>query len=265
MSKRLLVALATVATLSGTLQSQLAPTSVEMVSRRRDPCAKAPPAPTWRFTIAPYGWFAGINGTTGVRDFETDVDVSFSDIFSHLRWATMGTFEVGYGHWVGILDGVYSSIRVDRTRSIDPFQRELDFTSKMLITQGFIGYAFVPARSAAIDVLGGARLWSVKSTLKLSSSIVNNRRSRSPVWADAIGGLRVRWAPADRWHLSAEGDAGGGGSKGTGEAMGTVGYDLSRHWALFASYRYLHENVRKREYFFDGHLGGPVIGGAYRW
>ena len=84
-------------------------------------------------------------------------------------------------------------------------------------------------------------------------------------WADALGGLRVRWAAAERWRVSAAGDGGGGGSKGTGGATATVGYDVSSRWTLFGAYRYLFLNRRTDESFFTGHLGGPAIGGAYRW
>src|SRR5262249_33747222 len=117
----------------------------------------------------------------------------------------------------------------------------------------------------AMDVLAGARLWSVDGSLRLTGENIARQRERTPMWADALGGVRVRWEPAERWYVSVAGDGGGGGSRGTGEGMGTIGYDVSRHWNVFGAYRYLYGDYRKNEFFFKGHLGGPVIGGRYRW
>jgi hypothetical protein len=218
-----------------------------------------------RFIVAPYGWMIGISGETGVGDLSADVDISFSKLLSHLRFGAMGTFEGGYGPWLGIVDGVYASVRVNRTLSRGRVQPNLDFTTKMLIAQAFAAYTVKPAPAIDVDILAGARLWAMKATLGVSGDITQRTRERSPSWADALGGARVRWRVAPQWQINLEGDGGAGGSKATGEGIGTVAYDLSSHWWLFVSYRYLYENYQKNQYFFTGHMAGPVLGGAYRW
>ncbi len=244
-------------------EAQMAPISVD--SALSNPALRGVPAVRPRFIVALYGWIVRISGETGVRDLSADVDITFGELLSHLRFAAMGTFEAHYGPWLGTVDGVYASLRADRTREIGPLQTDLDMKLKMFVGQAFAGYSFVPAPDVAIDVLAGARLWAVEASLKREGVIDTATRSRSPTWADALGGLRVRWRAAERWNVSAEGDGGGGGSKGTGGAIATVGYDVAREWSVFAAYRYLYVNYRKNEYFFNGNLHGPVIGGAYRW
>jgi hypothetical protein len=243
----------------GRAGAQLAPLPVDTVH------ATTPRPKVTRFIVAPYGWMAGISGETGVGDLSADVNVSFSDLLKHLRFAAMGTFEGGYGPWLGVVDVMYSSIRVDHTLSRGRIQPELDLTSKMLIAQAFAAYTVKPAPMIDVDILAGARLWSVKSTLAITGNRLQRTRERSPTWADAIGGGRLRWRVSPKWQINIAGDGGAGGSKATGEGMGTAGYRLSRHWDLFASYRYLYENYQKNDYFFTGHLSGPVIGGAYHW
>jgi hypothetical protein len=241
------------------VDAQIAPLPVDTLH------TTTPPPKSTRFIVAPYGWMTGISGETGVGDLSANVDISFSNLLSHLRFAAMGTFEGGYGPWLGIVDGVYASVRADRTLSRGRVQPNLDFTMKMLITQAFAAYTVKPAPTIDVDILAGARLWAVKSTLAVSSDTTRRTRERSPSWADALGGARIRWKVARQWQINLEGDGGAGGSKGTGEGIGTVAYDLSRYWSLFASYRYLYENYQKNHYFFTGHMAGPVVGGAYSW
>ncbi len=218
-----------------------------------------------RFIVAPYGWMSGISGSTSVRDLSADIDVKFIDLLKHLKFAAMGTFEVQYGPALFITDNIYSSVKVDHTLARIRTQPNLDLTSKTFISQSFVGYSFTATPTVAVDVLAGARLWSLRSTLNVSGDLVSRERSSTSTWADALGGLRVRWAPAPSWQVSVAGDGGAGGSKGTGEGIATVGYDLGRYWSLFAAYRYLQVNYSKNDYALDIHMDGPVIGGAYRW
>jgi hypothetical protein len=266
--RRIVTAAAVVGMASATIptpvEAQIAPTRVDS-ARHRDPCDTKPRTVSPQFTIAPYGWMLGVHGETQVRDRSAQVDVSFQKILDHLRFGGMGVFEVGYGPWLGTVDGLYASLRATRTLALDRAQPDLDMTLKITIAQAFAGYSFVPAPRVAIDVLAGTRIWALDASLALSGNSVDVARSSSSSWADALGGFRVRVTPVDRWHVSLTGDGGGGGSRGTGEGIATVGYDLSHHWNLFGAYRYLYEDYRKNEYVLNAHLNGPAIGGAYRW
>jgi hypothetical protein len=177
----------------------------------------------------------------------------------------MGTFEGAYGPWLGVYDAVYASLRAQRTLSRGRVPPELDLTLKLLITQGFTGYTVKPSPTIDVDLLAGTRLWAVRSTLALTSGIGQRSNERSPTWADFLLGGRVRWRIDRKWQVNVSGDGGAGASRGTGEGMGTVDYALSHHWSVFVAYRHLYENYHKNDYFFTGHLTGPVIGGAYHW
>ena len=248
-----------------TLEAQIAPTQIDSSSGE---VARNRPTIRTRFIVAPYGWMSGIKGETGVRDLSADVDVSFGDLLDNLKFAAMGTFEVGYDRWLGVIDAMYTSVQIDRTASLGPGQQDLTAKTKMLIAEAFGGYSIVPASDLVVDILAGARIWSVEASLNVAGSNASAERSRNPTWTDAVIGARLRWAAAQRWDVSAGGDGGGGGprgSKGTAQAYATAGYDLSELWQVFGSYRYLYLNYARNEYFFKGHLGGPLIGVAYRW
>jgi hypothetical protein len=47
----------------------------------------------WKFTAAPYLMIPWMNGTVAVRGRDVDVNVGPGDIFSHLQFGVMGSFE----------------------------------------------------------------------------------------------------------------------------------------------------------------------------
>lgn len=258
--------LATPSVLTPGAGAQLAPLPVIIPQKVGDTlCGPVNAKPTGaHFSVALYGWMVGLNGQIGVRDLSADVNVRFTDILHKLRWGAMGTYEASYNSWLGIDDAVYASLRDKRTVSRTRLQPQLDLGLDLFIGNTFVGYTFRPEQNVAIDVLAGARFWHTDASLGISGDVVNRERERVSTWVDAIGGLRVRWQPARQWQVNIAGDGGAGGSKGTGEGLGSVSYNWTR-WSAFAGYRYLYENYRKDEFFFTGHLDGPVLGGAYRF
>ena len=48
------------------------------------PAASQPDDSGWEFSVAPYGWALGINGTTGVGDMLTDIDIDSMEILNHV-------------------------------------------------------------------------------------------------------------------------------------------------------------------------------------
>jgi hypothetical protein len=250
---------ATAAATTPTAAAQIAPLPVDIVH------AAKPLGDEWRYVGTLYGWMSGISGETGVGDLAADVDVSFSDLLSHLKFAAMGSFEANRGQWLGMVDAVYASIRVDRTLSRGQVPPQLDLTSKMSITQAFAAYTVKPSPRIDVDLMAGGRLWAVRSTLVVSSDVTRRERAQSPTWADALLGARLRWRASSKVQINLEGDGGAGGSKGTGEGIATASYDFSRDWAAYAAFRYLYINRQHGDYFFTGHMSGPAIGVAYHW
>src|ERR1700741_3405437 len=94
-------ALGAASAFSNDAAAQLA--AIPVASAGADPCVRDARASEWRFVVAPYVWMSGINGELGVRDLSADVDISFGDVLSKLRFAAMGTLEAGYGPWRGIV------------------------------------------------------------------------------------------------------------------------------------------------------------------
>jgi hypothetical protein len=69
--------------------------------------------------------------------------------------------------------------------------------------------------------------------------------------------------PIEKLHVLAAADGGGGGSKDTWQALGSVGYDLSTKWILGLAYRVLSVNYDRDNFLFDTRLKGFVVGATY--
>ena len=61
----------------------------------------------WTFTVAPYGWFAGLEGDVGARGRTTHVDQSIGDILDKFDVGLMGVAEARYDRVGVFTDLVY--------------------------------------------------------------------------------------------------------------------------------------------------------------
>lgn len=212
-----------------------------------------------RFTFTPYLWAASIAGQVGALGQAADVNVSFGDIVSQLDFAAMGLFEARFSRWVGRLDLFYVSI-TDEQPVTTRGAVTLQVTQRQLMLNPELGYSIVTRPWGGVDLLAGARYWHLELDFHLGGS------TPSKDWVDATGGLQVRFHPGGHWRFVAKGDAGGGGSKFTWQAIGSLGYDLGRCCTVQGAYRYLKDNYDKSPGFlYDVHLQGPALGFTLRF
>lgn len=69
----------------------------------------------WEVIFTPYGWGAGVHGTTTMGDTTADVDVGFDDVLKDLELGFLGLVEVRYRRWLVALDTVYLALETDTT------------------------------------------------------------------------------------------------------------------------------------------------------
>jgi opacity protein-like surface antigen len=206
--------------------------------------------PAWRFTFTPYLWGAGLNGRVGVAGRSTDVDISVGDVIDDFDIGVMGLVEARKELWVLKTDVFFLNLghQVDGGT--------LDLSELML--QPEVGRTILSRSWGGIDALVGARYWHLRVDLS------PNEVSESQDWIDAVVGAGVRYLPADRWHLFANGDLGAGGSDFTWQAYGGAAYDLGRCCAISALYRYLDVDYEK-DLTYDVQFNGPALGLTLRF
>ncbi len=219
----------------------------------------APAQPDWEFLASLYLWGAGMDGTTGVKGIDLQVDVSFADIVSKLDLGLMGTFEVRKGRWGVIADLMYSELSGDGSTPATRVRGEIEM--KQFLGSFYLGYRVVDTSRATIDLLAGTRVNWLDVDLSLSGAggaFVNTSASKG--WADAVGGFRARFHIGGPWYFQANGDIGGGSSDLTWQALGIFGYKVSERCMVGAGYRALGTDYTDGGFKYDLVSHGPILG-----
>jgi hypothetical protein len=233
------------------------PTFAQDPAGQPDPGAAGPSADAWEFSVQPYLWGAGLDGTLSAQRVEVDVDVSFSDIFEALDVGVLGTFEARRGRLSLASNLVYLKGSTDASRPVGrvlpiapPGSLEADVASQTLIVEGLAGWEALSVplsdasgeRRAALDLRGGFRTWWLDNEIdvKLRPGVPLGPFSRdfdqSYDWIDFVLGARARATVTDRISLVATGDYGGfdigSSSHRTWSIAGLVLYRITEHWDL---------------------------------
>lgn len=243
----------------------------------------APPVPApprereWTITIAPYLWAAGINGDVGLFGREpVHVDMSFGDIFDNLRFAGMVVGEAHNGTWGVLGDLIYVKIDADATatRTIAGIPVSLSGSvDTSSLTATFMGeYRAITQPTATLDLMAGARIWSVDNDIELHLSaggptLAAFSGSDGSTWVDPMVGIKGRVDIDPTWYLTGWGMVGGfgAGSKISWDVLGGVGYQWNERFSIVAGYRALGVNYDNDGFVYDVVQQGPILGAVLRF
>jgi hypothetical protein len=232
-----------------------------------------------QFELTPYFWGAGLEGTTGVRNVQADVDVGFDDILDNLDSAFMGTIEWRRGAFGVLFDGLYFKLADEGARSwhgpngIGSATGDLQATTTMQMYQ-IAGAYRLPGR-APFDIIVGARYTQIDSTLDLTVTtgglLPGGARSVSDdeSWWDPFIGTRLTIPFGEKWAAVLYGDFGGFGvgSESTYQFIAGLNWQFSKHFALKAGYRYIYQNYENDDdgFVWDMSAYGPYLGLGIRF
>jgi hypothetical protein len=221
----------------------------------------------WEFAVAPYAFFAALDGRVGVVGQTAQVDASFSDIFKNLDFAAMGAFEARKGNWSFVGDAMYMSLSGKRVTPSRLFS-DIDVEVKEFVFDPVVAYRVLKTERGHIDLLGGARIWHVKSHLTFQPLIlplVDVEESKN--WVDPIVGARGVVSLAPRVFLTGRFDMGGFGinSDFTGQAFGGLGYQLKPRVALIGGYKYLRVDYVNEGFIFKTAMSGLAVGAKFNF
>jgi len=224
---------------------------------------QAPAENPWRFSLTPYGWMTGINGTISAGDRSADIDIAFKDVLKHLDMGVMMAAEVGYKRWSVMGDFIYARLSDD----IDP-PRGVAFSSTHEVLKEIIGtitlnYRVVDSKTTFLDVFAGARIYSLDTQLVFRPRLAQGVNvSASQTWTDPIIGLRGRYYFSRAWFLNLYGDVGGfgAGSDISWQVLGGVGVQAARWCDVELGYRALGFDYEPGRVKQDIVTHGPIIG-----
>jgi len=270
-TKRMMAAMIGVAALAGLVTAAAAQTETTST-----PSASAQEGgKKWHFTIPLGVWPFGIHGPTGVSGYETDVDMSISDVQELTSRALGFAFEAGRGRvtvlpqvaflrfepekaWATLPNGVavYGNPRLDWITA----EVALAFRSA-LVNPGPKMLVFEP--------LAGVRYSKMESSIQLEQPADTSLAERDVNWTDAFVGFRAVKSFTKHIGLSFRGDIGSGGSNVTWNAAGALGYRFqfeASALTVAAGYKGMgidYESDTKSEFFMDQTMAGPTLGVAY--
>lgn len=217
--------------------------------------------------FTPYLWIAGINANVAIPrgEGEAEIDRSFTDTLSNLKFAFMGTFDVRYKRFVALADVVYLSVGANAEGIRDPQFLEGHIDSSTFVSTIEGGYRVVDQGPMSLDLVGGVRISSLYTKVELEGPLQERTRKKTVTQVAPIVGARVRVPVGERTAFALYGDVGVSDADVRFQIFGNVQHDISRHWRLMAGYRYMSIRHNKSDFDLDMSLSGPVIGVTYKF
>jgi opacity protein-like surface antigen len=220
----------------------------------------------WQFAVTPYLWAPMISAEIDpVQDGSVDMDTSFTDILSNLKFAFMGAFDVRHERFVMLGDIIFLHVGSEADGPAGFVETDVDLAT--FIGTAAAGYRVVDEGPLFVDLFAGGRLTSIDAEIELAGPLQSVEEDRSKTSLAPVVGARFRAPLGERWGLAAYGDLGGFGltSDLTWQLMGTVQYDISNHWRVAAGYRHVAAKIDKGDTDIKLTLSGPIIGFSYRF
>ena len=180
----------------------------------------------------------------------------------------MTVVELRYQRFGLYADIVFTNISVDG----DP-RREILFDDADVRNELFIGtfggaYRPLEGKRGHLDLLAGARAWSVDTRLELDGGLLDGQEFESNEnWVDPVVGVKGRFNLGHGLYLNGLAHVGGFGNASdlTWDVFGGIGYQFNETVSAIAGYRHLEVDYDNSGFSFDVELSGPVIGATIRF
>lgn len=142
----------------------------------------------WQVTTWAYGWLAGIEGTTGVKGFTSEVDVPFSGVLDHLDMTASLNLEAQKGRWGGWIDAMYLKVSAGGSTP-DPLLDVVSVSMEQVAAEAAMFYRVWEGKRGCLDLYAGARYMSVKGELSLTLSDAGVEQVSNNLSAKVIDGI----------------------------------------------------------------------------
>lgn len=221
----------------------------------------------WQYRLTPYLWGAGLDGTVGKFGQRAQVDKGFGDILDELELGGMVGFEARRGR-LGVLGDVLHVRLGESGTMVAPPGLPVAAKARTRTTTALLAaqYRVAAAEWGYVDVLGGARYWSLRAEVRLGPP-VNVGAGDSERWTDPVVGLKGLYHLGPRSYAMGWGMLGGFGvgARSSSDLMAALGYKLNDELAVLLAYRRLAVDYRDGGFVFDVAQQGPAIGLDYRF
>ncbi len=218
----------------------------------------------WQFELTPYLWVVGMEGSTGPKNLEADVDMNFGDILDNLDKAFIINMEANKGQWSIWLD--FIKMKLSKEGAAGPFN--VDLGMKQMLTEVAVAYQL--PEHEHIDLFVGGRYADVDATLTFDGMGpvgIGRQAVFGDSWVDPLLGIRGTWNLSDKWNIRARGDIGGFGvgSDFSWHAILTAKYQLNETISFKIGYRYLDIDYDDNGFVYNMATSGITAGVGFRF
>jgi len=227
----------------------------------------------WRVQVTPYIWGSAIGGTLTPRiggpSYRSELNAG--EVIDRLDAAFFMSGTVRYDRFVLLGDLSYAALS-DRAVLGRLGPVELDVKGRLRQTVGTLagGYTVLSRRRVALDLMAGARAFSVEAAVT-PQILVGGRPafartvSEKLTWVDPIVGARMRIGLTQRLSLIGYGDVGGLTEHHSWQVLGTLNYQLNDHLFVSAGYRHMTIDLNDGRSAIDVDLSGPLLGVTWQF
>jgi len=247
----------------------LAPTLLQAQSDSKNATVVIPPAPeenTWKYSIAPYLWFSGIDGQAGVNGIVADIDAPIGDLVDFLDFAGYLAFEAQKGDWGYYADFEYLKLSGSESGPNGPLIDKIKTSLEQFRIDAGIKYRIFHNDNTTIHLTAGAQYIYFSTDLEIQG-IQNTSIDGSENWIDPVIGIALNHQFNDQWNAHVTANIGGFGvsSDSTWQVLAGVGYSINDCWTLIGGYRHQYVDYENDGFLYDLNIGGPILGAVYNF
>ncbi len=211
----------------------------------------------WNWSIAPYAWLSGMEGSMTVGPVETRIDKDFADIFSDLELGAMLTVDANNGTWGVMGDAVYVKLKSKQETLLGDIRGRIE----EWIVSAVPYYRVMSDETIAIDIGAGGRY--ITTDVQISGPVSKNSSSRD--WVDPVVMARARVQLTQKFAMIVTGDIGGFGIESdlTWEIIGTASYAMTDNTDFIFGYRYLDYDYSDKDFTYDISTSGFILGAKF--
>ena len=242
--------------------------SLDAVAHSAEQEAANPGNDGWEVIVVPYLWASGMKADISTPQGEgVDIDQSFTEILSDIKFTFMGALQARRGRFVTVQDLIFLSMESKDEGDIGPGLVEAEVDMRVITTTHLAGYRVVDKGPLFLDLMGGARIASIKADLDLSGPLQTVERGSSETKIGPVLASRFRMPIGEKWGVELYGDLGGFGvtSDLSWQLLGTIQYEISDHWLLGGGWRHFSAEQEKNGFKIDLTMSGPFLAFGYRF
>lgn len=218
----------------------------------------------WRHTFAVYLLAAGMDGTVGVGPLTADVDVSFADVWDHLKLGTMMAYAAERGPIAIGVDLMYTDLEASKEVAGLRFEAEA--------TQALLAVDVAYRLAERVEVLGGLRYNDIESNVAVpvpggTGALLGG----SERWVDPYVGARLTVPLAGNWTFTLRADVGGFGigADTAWQFVSRFAWQAGEKVDVVVGYRALgvdyDDGTGPERFRYDVVTLGPLFGVAWRF